>query len=64
MEKLLELMKRLETEKELSVTKIRSDRETEFVNKVIVEYYSKKGITHQLSAARTPQQNGVAERRN
>ena len=63
-EKLPELLRRLETEKELSVTKIRSDRGTEFVNKVIEEYCSKKEITHQLSVARAPQQNGVAERRN
>ena len=54
-EKLPELLKRLETEKELSVTKIRSDRGTEFVNKVISEYCSRKGISLQLSAARTPQ---------
>ena len=54
-EKLPELLKRLETEKELSVTKIRSDRGTEFVNKVISEFCSRKGISHQLSAARTPQ---------
>ena len=63
-DKLPELLRRLETKKELSVTKIRSDRGTEFVNQVIADYCSSKGILHQLSAARTPQQNGIAERRN
>ena len=58
-DKLPELLRRLETEKELSVTKIRSDRGTEFVNKVIADYCSSKGILHQLSAARAPQQNGI-----
>ena len=31
---------------------------------MIADYCSSKGILHQLSAARTPQQNGIAERRN
>ena len=28
------------------------------------EFYSEKGITHTFSAPRTPQQNGVVERKN
>ncbi|GKB43269.1 retrovirus-related pol polyprotein from transposon TNT 1-94, partial [Tanacetum coccineum] len=37
---------------------------TEFVNQTLREWYENVGITHQTSVARTPQQNGVVERRN
>ncbi|CAH9088992.1 unnamed protein product [Cuscuta europaea] len=62
--KLPELMKLIQNEKSLSIQKIRSDRGTEFLNSIIIQYCEENGIHHQTSAARTPQQNGVAERRN
>ncbi|GKE12361.1 ribonuclease H-like domain-containing protein, partial [Tanacetum coccineum] len=37
---------------------------TEFKNRVMSEFYKQKGIKREFSVARTPQQNGVAERRN
>ncbi|KAD4180043.1 hypothetical protein E3N88_28634 [Mikania micrantha] len=43
---------------------IRSDQGTEFKNHVLNSFCESKGITRQFSAPRTPQQNGVAERRN
>ncbi|GJU25275.1 retrovirus-related pol polyprotein from transposon TNT 1-94 [Tanacetum coccineum] len=43
---------------------IRTDNGTEFVNQVMSEYYEGVGIFHQKSVPRTPQQNGVVERRN
>ncbi|GJZ34810.1 retrovirus-related pol polyprotein from transposon TNT 1-94 [Tanacetum coccineum] len=43
---------------------IRTDNGTEFVNQVMSEYYEGVGIFHQKSILRTPQQNGVVERRN
>ncbi|GKD39227.1 retrovirus-related pol polyprotein from transposon TNT 1-94, partial [Tanacetum coccineum] len=43
---------------------IRTDNGTEFVNQVMSEYYEGVGIFHQKSVLRTPQQNGVVERRN
>ena len=58
------LLKQVQVEKEVSILKIRSDQGGEFVNQVIESYCNENGIHHQLSAARTPQQNGVAERRN
>nr|GEW22899.1 retrovirus-related Pol polyprotein from transposon TNT 1-94 [Tanacetum cinerariifolium] len=36
----------------------------EFKNKVLQEYFDSVGISHQVSSVRTPQQNGVVERRN
>ncbi|GJR53863.1 uncharacterized mitochondrial protein-like protein [Tanacetum coccineum] len=43
---------------------IRCDNGTEFKNKEMNQFCEMKGILRQFSVARTPQQNGVAERRN
>ncbi|GKC13195.1 putative ribonuclease H-like domain-containing protein [Tanacetum coccineum] len=43
---------------------IRCDNRTKFKNREMNEFCEKKGILRQYSIARTPQQNGVAERRN
>ncbi|GJU05877.1 putative ribonuclease H-like domain-containing protein [Tanacetum coccineum] len=43
---------------------IRCGNGTKFKNRVISEFCEKKGIKREFSIARTPQQNGVAERRN
>ncbi|GJT51178.1 retrovirus-related pol polyprotein from transposon TNT 1-94 [Tanacetum coccineum] len=37
---------------------------TEFKNQILKEYFDSVGISHQASSVRTPQQNGVVERRN
>ncbi|GJT39330.1 putative ribonuclease H-like domain-containing protein [Tanacetum coccineum] len=42
----------------------RSDNGTEFKNRVMLEFCGEKGIKQEFSNARTPQQNGVAERMN
>lgn len=42
----------------------RSDGGGEFVNNVLHEYFSVKGIIHQRSCPYTPEQNGVAERKH
>ena len=43
---------------------VRTDNGTEFVNKTLTDFFQSLGITHQTSVPRTPQQNGVVERRN
>ncbi|GJU95939.1 putative ribonuclease H-like domain-containing protein [Tanacetum coccineum] len=43
---------------------IRCDNGTEFKNREMNQFCEKKGILRQYSVARTPQQNGVAKRRN
>ncbi|GJR83513.1 retrovirus-related pol polyprotein from transposon TNT 1-94 [Tanacetum coccineum] len=48
----------------VQVLKVLSDNGTEFKNEKLRSYYEKLGIMHQTSIARTPQQNGVVERRN
>ncbi|GJU82881.1 retrovirus-related pol polyprotein from transposon TNT 1-94 [Tanacetum coccineum] len=47
-----------------SILMIRTDNGTEFKNKKLRVFYAKLGIVHKTSIARTPQQNGVVERRN
>ena len=46
------------------VKKIRSDDGTELKNFTMKKICDEKGITHTFSAPRTPQQNGVVERKN
>ncbi|GKA77946.1 retrovirus-related pol polyprotein from transposon TNT 1-94, partial [Tanacetum coccineum] len=43
---------------------IKCNNGTEFKNRVMSEFCEQKGIKREFSIARTPQQNGVAERRN
>nr|GEV40422.1 hypothetical protein [Tanacetum cinerariifolium] len=54
----------IENIKDLNVKIIRCDNGGEFKNKEMNEFCTKKGIRREFSNARTPQQNGVAERRN
>nr|GEY02040.1 hypothetical protein [Tanacetum cinerariifolium] len=46
------------------VRTVRTDKGTEFLNKILHAYFSSEGINHQTSVARTPEQNGVVERQN
>ncbi|GJT12691.1 putative ribonuclease H-like domain-containing protein [Tanacetum coccineum] len=49
---------------DLKVKVIRYDNGTEFKNKVMNQFCEKKGVKREFSVARTPQQNGVVERKN
>ncbi|KAI3735686.1 hypothetical protein L6452_15194 [Arctium lappa] len=46
------------------VQRVRSDNGTEFKNSTIEAYLTTEGISQNFSTARTPQQNGVVERKN
>nr|GEW22061.1 hypothetical protein [Tanacetum cinerariifolium] len=52
------------TGRDHKVKMIRCDNEIEFKNREMNQFCKMKGIMRQYSVARTPQQNGVAERRN
>ncbi|GKB85568.1 putative ribonuclease H-like domain-containing protein [Tanacetum coccineum] len=54
----------LENQLNHKVKIIRCDHRTEFKNHAMNELCAKKGIKREFSVARTPQQNGVAERKN
>nr|GFC16544.1 retrovirus-related Pol polyprotein from transposon TNT 1-94 [Tanacetum cinerariifolium] len=43
---------------------VRTDNATEFKNKTLAKFFDEVGITQQFFDARTPQQNGIVERRN
>nr|GFA24756.1 Gag-Pol polyprotein [Tanacetum cinerariifolium] len=43
---------------------VRTDKGTEFLNQTLHAYFAAEGIHQQTSVARTPEQNGVVERRN
>ncbi|KAK0570630.1 hypothetical protein LWI29_004098 [Acer saccharum] len=47
-----------------SIKKIRSDHGKEFENAKFENFCNSLGISHEFSAPRTPQQNGIVERKN
>ena len=63
-EVIIKLIKQLQVRLDKTVRIIRTDNGTEFVNQQLRNFYESIGITHQKSIPRTPQQNGVVERRN
>jgi len=48
----------------INIGVIRSDHGGEFQNEKFISFCNKLGISHNFSAPRTPQQNGVVERKN
>ncbi|GJR93467.1 putative ribonuclease H-like domain-containing protein [Tanacetum coccineum] len=61
---IINFLKMIQVQLKETVHRIRTDNGTEFVNQTLREYYEKVGISHETSVARSPQQNGVVERRN
>ncbi|GKC78828.1 retrovirus-related pol polyprotein from transposon TNT 1-94, partial [Tanacetum coccineum] len=60
----INFLKQIQVGLNKTVRYIRTDNGTEFVNQVMSEYYEGVGVFHQKSVPRTPQQNGIVERRN
>ncbi|GJX54358.1 putative ribonuclease H-like domain-containing protein [Tanacetum coccineum] len=54
----------IENQIDHKVKAIKCDNGTEFKNRIMNEFCEMKGIRREFSVARTPQQNGVAERKN
>ncbi|GJX44032.1 retrovirus-related pol polyprotein from transposon TNT 1-94 [Tanacetum coccineum] len=61
---IIKFLKMIQVRFKVPVQRIRTDNGTEFVNQSLREYYEKVDISHETSVARSPQQNGVIERRN
>jgi transposase InsO family protein len=55
---------RLRVKKGKSINTLRTDRGGEYVGKSFSDWLDKEGIRHEMSAAYTPQQNGVSESYN
>nr|GFC07066.1 retrovirus-related Pol polyprotein from transposon TNT 1-94 [Tanacetum cinerariifolium] len=61
---IIKFLKMIQVQLNVRVRRIRTDNGTEFVNQTLRDYYEEVGISHETSVARSPQQNGVVERRN
>nr|GEW38376.1 hypothetical protein [Tanacetum cinerariifolium] len=61
---IISFIKKTQVNLQLQVQLVRTDNGTKFKNKTLAKFFDEAGITQQFSAARTPQQNGVVERRN
>ncbi|GJW14640.1 retrovirus-related pol polyprotein from transposon TNT 1-94 [Tanacetum coccineum] len=63
-EVIISFIKKTQVNLQLQVQRVRTDNGTEFKNKTISKFFDEVGITQKKFVARTPQQNGVVERRN
>nr|GEX99358.1 retrovirus-related Pol polyprotein from transposon TNT 1-94 [Tanacetum cinerariifolium] len=61
---IIKFLKMIQVRLKVPVRRIRTDNGTEFVNQTLREYYEQVGISHETYVARSPQQNGVVEKRN
>ncbi|GKA67389.1 retrovirus-related pol polyprotein from transposon TNT 1-94 [Tanacetum coccineum] len=61
---IIKFLKMIQVRLNATVRNIRTDNRTEFLNQTLRDYYEQVGISHETLVARTPQQNGVVERRN
>ncbi|GJS92125.1 retrovirus-related pol polyprotein from transposon TNT 1-94 [Tanacetum coccineum] len=61
-ELLIDFLKLVQRGLHAQVRTVRTDKRKEFLNKTLHAYFAQKGIEHQTSTARTPEQNGVVER--
>ncbi|GJW54484.1 putative ribonuclease H-like domain-containing protein [Tanacetum coccineum] len=61
---LKDFIRQIENQLNQKFKTIRCDNATEFKNNDIIEFCGSKGIKREYSNARTPQQNGVTERKN
>ncbi|GJZ99726.1 retrovirus-related pol polyprotein from transposon TNT 1-94 [Tanacetum coccineum] len=63
-EAIIKCIKNIQVRLNATVRNVRTDNRTEFLNQTLREFYENVGISHQTSVSRTPQQNGIVERRN
>nr|GFA65929.1 ribonuclease H-like domain-containing protein [Tanacetum cinerariifolium] len=61
---IIKFLKMIQVRLKVPVRYIRTDNGTEFVNQTLREYYEQVGISPETSITRSPQPNGVVERRN
>jgi IS30 family transposase len=61
---LKKFLKKTQNKFDAKVKKIRSDNGTELKNTQVEDFLDKEGIKYEFLAPYTPQQNGVAERKN
>lgn len=54
----------VQTQYQSKIRVLRSDNGHEYYNFALSSYFQQHGIIHEISCVDTPQQNGVAERKN
>nr|GFC93536.1 hypothetical protein [Tanacetum cinerariifolium] len=63
-EVLIDFLRLIQRGLQAQVGVVRIDKGTKFLNQTLHAYFAAEGIQKQTSVARTPEQNGVVERRN
>nr|GEW76272.1 retrovirus-related Pol polyprotein from transposon TNT 1-94 [Tanacetum cinerariifolium] len=63
-EVLIDFLRLVQRGLQAQVRIIRTDNGTKFLNQTLHAYFAAEGILYQTSVARTPEQNGIVERRN
>ncbi|GKB36297.1 retrovirus-related pol polyprotein from transposon TNT 1-94, partial [Tanacetum coccineum] len=61
---IIKWIKNIQVRLNATVRNVRTNNGTEFVNQTLRDFYENVSIWHQTFVARTPQQNGIVERRN
>ncbi|GJX17133.1 retrovirus-related pol polyprotein from transposon TNT 1-94 [Tanacetum coccineum] len=61
---IIKCIKNIQVRLNATVRNVRTDNGIEFVNQTLRDFYENVSISHQTYVARTPQQNGIVERRN
>lgn len=56
--------KMIETQFQTKISILRTDNGTEYFNNTLENFLIEKGILHQSTCPDTPEQNGIAERKN
>ena len=59
-----EFYRMIENQFQTKINILRSNNGIEYFNKVLDTFSNEKGILHQFSCSDTPEQNGIAERKN
>ena len=63
-EKMIHLCKKLQVEKDTVIARIKSDHGREFENNKLATFCNDQGTHQEFSSPKTPQQNGIVERKN
>ena len=63
-EKMIHLCKKLQVEKDTMIARITSDHGREFENTKLATFYNDQSTRQEFSSPKTPQQNGIVERKN
>nr|GFA74068.1 putative ribonuclease H-like domain-containing protein [Tanacetum cinerariifolium] len=61
---IISFIKKTQVNFQLQVQRVRTDNGTKFKNKTLAKFFDEVDISQQFFATRTPQQDGVVERRN